>query len=135
MFFYLQYDLAELKQFCEEFLCVKLMNDSVIDMLVLADMHNASILKAKAMLFIKRYYLSFKFPQIKLIYIFFIYFKRNASQILNTDKWKTFVTNQKQLFEEVHSALCQLKDEGANPGKWSIWSEPHILICKMYLLF
>lgn len=51
----LQYDLDRLKVMCEEALCSNLTVDNVCDILILADMHSATQLKAQALDFIKRY--------------------------------------------------------------------------------
>ena len=49
-----QYDLDRLKVMCEEALCSNLTVDNVCDILILADMHSATQLKAQALDFIKR---------------------------------------------------------------------------------
>lgn len=54
MFFCLQYDLDRLKVMCEEALCSNLTVDNVCDVLILADMHSATQLKAQALDFINR---------------------------------------------------------------------------------
>ena len=51
---FLQYDLDRLKVMCEEALCSNLTVDNVCDILILADMHSATQLKAQALDFIKR---------------------------------------------------------------------------------
>ena len=52
--FNFQYDLDRLKVMCEEALCSNLTVDNVCDILILADMHSATQLKAQALDFIKR---------------------------------------------------------------------------------
>ena len=47
-----KYDLKELKQICEEYLCFNLNLDNVLDMLILADFHSASNLRSLALKFI-----------------------------------------------------------------------------------
>ena len=54
MCFCLQYDLDRLKVMCEEALCSNLTVDNVCDVLILADMHSATQLKAQALDFINR---------------------------------------------------------------------------------
>ena len=51
---FFQYDLDRLKVMCEEALCSNLTVDNVCDILILADMHSATQLKAQALDFIKR---------------------------------------------------------------------------------
>ena len=46
---------------CEEALCSNLTVDNVCDILILADMHSATQLKAQALDFIKRYFIRLTF--------------------------------------------------------------------------
>merc|ERR1711994_12798 len=44
-----KYDLQELKRMCEESLCSTMTTDNVLDMLVLADLNSAAVVKSAAL--------------------------------------------------------------------------------------
>ena len=49
-----KYNLVDLKKLCEESLCVHMSVNNVLDMMELADLHNAANLRAMALKFIGR---------------------------------------------------------------------------------
>ena len=65
MFLFLKYDLGRLKVMCEQSLCTNFSIENVADILILADLHNASQLKEMAIDFINKWvvvYLSISYP-------------------------------------------------------------------------
>ncbi|XP_074601020.1 BTB/POZ and MATH domain-containing protein rdx [Brevipalpus obovatus] len=79
-----KYDLERLKVMCEEALCSNLSVETAAEVLILADMHNASQLKAHAIDFINTH----------------------ATDVMETQGWKAMITGRPQLIAEAFRALA-----------------------------
>ncbi|XP_053200921.1 protein roadkill-like [Panonychus citri] len=79
-----KYDLERLKVMCEEALCSNLSVETAAEVLILADMHSASQLKAHAI----------------------EYINTHATDVMETQGWKTMITNQPHLIAEAFRALA-----------------------------
>jgi speckle-type POZ protein len=79
-----KYDLERLKVMCEESLCSNLSVDTAADVLILADMHSANQLKAHAI----------------------EYINTHATDIMETQGWKTMINRQPHLIAEAFRALA-----------------------------
>ncbi|XP_046917093.1 BTB/POZ and MATH domain-containing protein rdx isoform X1 [Dermatophagoides farinae] len=84
-----KYDLERLKVMCEESLCSNLSVETAADVLVLADMHSASQLKANAIEFINT----------------FANNNSHATDIMETTGWKNMIQRQPHLIAETFKAL------------------------------
>lgn len=78
-----KYDLDRLKVMCEEALCSNLTVDNVCDVLILADMHSATQLKAQALDFINS----------------------RATDVMESNGWKTLVRDHPHLIAQVFKAF------------------------------
>ncbi|CAG2168212.1 unnamed protein product, partial [Oppiella nova] len=79
-----KYDLERLKVMCEESLCSNLSVETAAEVLILADMHSANQLKAHAI----------------------EYINTHATDIMETQGWKTMINRQPHLIAEAFRALA-----------------------------
>ncbi|CAG2183720.1 unnamed protein product, partial [Oppiella nova] len=77
-----KYDLERLKVMCEESLCSNLSVETAAEVLILADMHSANQLKAHAI----------------------EYINTHATDIMETQGWKTMINRQPHLIAEAFRA-------------------------------
>ncbi|XP_032222942.1 speckle-type POZ protein [Nematostella vectensis] len=78
-----KYDLERLKVMCEDVLCSNLTVENVCDVLILADMHNATQLKSQALDFVNSH----------------------ATDVMDSTGWKTLVCDHAHLIAEVFKAF------------------------------
>jgi len=90
-----KYDLERLKVMCEEALCSNLAVDTAAEVLILADMHSANQLKAHAI----------------------DYINTHATDVMETQGWKSMITRQPHLIAEAFRALATQQMPPIGPPK------------------